>query len=184
MALKKKKKRSGSKGNKSELIFEKWVSYIGIKAHHRFRRSAAVTKDFAGKPKIFTFSHDGFGCLDLIAILNSQAKKELSKNFRITYDDQSDELNSLEFDTWAVQITTQSGRSQRRRKIEEIAWPESYLVHLVSHEITEDPVNRRKKQHFWKIQQYKNASWLDSIAISFDLTEIEKSWKNSKAEKE
>ena len=83
-------------------------------------------------------SHDMFGCLDLLAI-------------RETNPDDGRLV-------WAIQTTTAAGRTARRRRLEAVAWPDSWRVSVVTHEAQVDPAHRARRLHFLRVD-----TWIGSI---------------------
>jgi hypothetical protein len=142
-------KKRGLTGNDSELLFQKWLAFDGWVAHRAAR--AGFVKLPNGRS--FCQSHDLFGCLDFIAFLGDRV--------------------------WCVQVTTQAGRSDRRRKIEAVGWPPSWRVSVVSHETTEDPANRARKKHWWRCEDYGDEIrdgakvWSPPVATGFDKAAVE-----------
>lgn len=133
-----------SKGNSTELLYKKWLQTKGMKVHKAAR--AGFVRLGA---RSFCQSHDIFGCLDIIAITKDT--------------------------TIGAQCTTNSGRSARRKKIEAVGeWPLSWTIQLVSHETKEDPTNKRKKVHLWKIETFNipNGKWDEPIEIPFNPKEL------------
>lgn len=147
-------KAKGKKGNEAELLVKTWLEANGWTVH---RAAQGNLVRLPGRAP-FTKSHDLFGCLDLLAIKPGGIEE-----------------------TWAVQVTTQNGRTARRRKLEGVAWPVSWKVSLVSHETTEDPANRRRRSHFLKVEDYMgDARWGEPQAAPIDLEGLAK-WRRSRA---
>lgn len=140
----KKKKRRGSRGREAELLFARWLRAQGWLVH------LAAPTGFKRLPdgRAVTSSHDIFGVFDVIAISTSPRAK-----------------------VWLVQITTQAGRSARRRKIEAIAdkLPRVAMVSvsLVSHERTPDPAHRGRSVHSWRVEDLGATGWLKPRAVQF-----------------
>jgi hypothetical protein len=140
------KKARGAKGAEAERIVEAWLELEGWTVH----RAAAAGMIRLPGGKTFVKSHDLFGCLDMVAF-------HLGKP-----------------ETRGVQVTTASGKSNRRRKIELHRWPVHWEVLLVSHETTQDPANRRRNAHFLKVERYLgDRKWGETSAISIDMAAIE-----------
>lgn len=151
------------KGSEAERLVESWLQMNGWTTHraaatgfHRYEKKGGG-HGFAVK------SHDLFGCIDILAFRRSLARDE-------------DE-------TWAIQVTTQGGRSARRRKIEPVDWPYSWRISLVSHESTPDPANRARKLHFIKAEDFEPVGWLPAEAFQIDPKAIEAFRKARAAEK-
>lgn len=157
-------KARGLKSGEAELLAKKWLESLGWSVHRaaktglkRITRpdgTPVLRRD--GKPMVVNESHDLWGCVDLMAIRASGA--------------------------WALQVTTQSGRSERRRKIERVAWPDSWRVSLVSHEAVEDPAHRGRRKHFWRVEDFGGhleevpllpRTWQEPDAIEFRPSEVE-----------
>ncbi|MDI7268728.1 MAG: hypothetical protein QME96_12110 [Myxococcota bacterium] len=151
----------GKKSSEAELLCRKWLESLGWTIHragktslkHITRPDGSPVLRRDGKPMVVNESHDLFGCVDLLAIATERG-------------------------TWALQITTQGGRSERRRKMEPIPWPREWRVSLVSHEPTEDPAHRGRRKHFWRVEDFGRAglpvrSWLDPVAVPFSPAEVE-----------
>lgn len=122
----KKKARRGSGGAEAELLFEKWLKAEGWTYH---RAAAAGVVRLPGG-RTFCKSHDLFGCLDFLAFLPAVAGSAV----------------------WGVQVTTQSGRAARRKKVAALNWPLAWRVSIVSHEVTPDPAHRGRRRHHWVIE--------------------------------
>lgn len=122
---------------------------------HRAARAGFVQR---GDMK-FCQSHDLFGVFDMLAIAPGA--------------------------TWAVQVTTQNGRTVRRRKIEALkdALPRDWLVTLVTHEATENPAHRGRRLNFWRLEHFSKVSitggtgnerdWDKPDAVAFDPKVVE-----------
>lgn len=108
-------KRAGHKGGAElERLVEAWLQVRGWRTH---RAAAAAVRLPGGKT--LTRSHDLFGVFDLVA-------------FR-----RADTAESAFGETWAIQTTTPTNRSHRRRKIEESAgagFPFTWTVSVLWHE--------------------------------------------------
>lgn len=155
-------KPRGRKSGAAELLARKWLESLGWCVHRaaktglkRITRpdgSPVVRRD--GKPMVVNESHDLYGCVDLLAI-------------------------ALERGTWAVQVTTQAGRSERRRKMERVPWPRDWRVSLVSHEAVEDAAHRGRRKHFWRVEDFAAAGpgrpriWQEPVAMEFRPGEVE-----------
>ena len=69
---------------------------------------------------------------------------------------------------WFIQVTTQSGLNKRRRRLEKICWKPSnnIRVSLVSHEPTDDPANRTRKFHYFRVEDYLgDCKWAEPISV-------------------
>lgn len=83
---------------------------------------------------------------------------------------------------WFVQVTTQNGRTARRRRIEAVAWPRNLQVEnsalhvsLVTHERIPRPENRGKFDNFWVFERYLGPmGWAPKHPVAFDLEALEK----------
>jgi hypothetical protein len=76
---------------------------------------------------------------------------------------------------WWIQVTTQEGRSGRRRRIDSRAWPSTWRVSLVSHETVPEPANRSLRRHFFKIEDY------DTVSAAYGAGNTQKCWKKPEA---
>jgi len=154
------RRKRGKKGPSAELLFEKWLS-SRVLIYHR-ARAAKIGK--------FTQAHDLFKALDFLSF--SLHRPPWTENI-------VEEIYS-----WGVQITTQKGRSARRRKIESVPWPDDYVIHLVSHEVVDDPANRTKSLHYWKFEPYEPTErrWWDPIAVQFNPAKTEEEWKETRCQ--
>ncbi len=81
--------------------------------------------------KYITFSNDLWGCVDLACV---------RKNAGV----------------WFIQVTTSSGITPRRRKLEAIAWPLSsgayvFRVSIFETRVELDPANPRRARHWFRI---------------------------------
>ena len=105
-------------------------------------------------------AHDGFGALDFLV---------LRKTGICTH-------------AWGIQVTTQNGRSARRRKIERVPWPEGWRLTLCSHEQTPDPDHRGRNKNHWKLEDFvfskEGRNWTPACAVEFDKSKTEESWRN------
>lgn len=74
---------------------------------------------------------------------------------------------------WGAQVTTSTTstgtRSERRRKLEGVAWPPSWRISLVSHERVPDPADRVRSLNFWRVQDLRGGTWQKATAVPFDL---------------
>jgi len=124
----KKTTKAGAKGRKAELLVAGWLQDQGYYVH-----LAAATGVVKVGKKTFVKSHDLFGCIDIIAI-----RREPQSHVHF------------------VQVTTDKGRSKRRRKIERLAgfWPKGTSISIVSHVTEQDPTNKRRKKHFLKFEEF------------------------------
>lgn len=155
-APKKKKRKRGKGGNEAEKLVMSWLELAGWLVHRAARAGFIKTAESA-----FCRSHDMFGVLDLIAIQRESIPE-----------------------TWALQVTTHNGLTERRRKLESIKhWPVSWRVSLASHETTQDPANRTRRLHFVRIEDYDGARWLPAQAIQFDYDEVESYRKAAEAKR-
>jgi hypothetical protein len=142
-----KKKARGAGGQEAERIVEAWLELEGWEVH-RAAAAGAIKDPKTGRH--FVKSHDIFGCLDMVAI-KPGAKP----------------------DTRGVQVTTATGKSARRRKIEGHRWPPTWQVLLVSHEVTEDPAHRRRLKHFLKVEEFRDGKWSEPRAVAIDKAMID-----------
>lgn len=144
----------GRKGSDAELLFEKWLAAEGWTYH---RAAAAGFVTLPGGRKVCK-SHDLFGCLDFVAFKTGR-------------------------DTLGVQVTTQSGRTARRRKIEKIDWPGDWHVAIVSHEAIPDPAHLGLRKHYWRFEYYMNDRLWEKPprTIEFDPKAVEASWRTARA---
>jgi len=147
-------KSNVQKGNETELLFVKWLKKEGYTVHRAAR--AGFIKLPNGKS--FCQSHDMFGALDILAFRDDSV--------------------------WAVQMTSQSGRSARRAKVSAIEWPPSWKVSIISHETTQDPNHRARKLHFWKVENlnYENGGWYIQPAVQFSKKEVVEHGRTNKTE--
>jgi len=148
-------KKRGKAGKEAELLFEKWLRFLGYTWYHRYRATGHAN---------FSRSHDLFKAIDFQTIVNTGTPWEpvhpvVRSGARY----------------WLVQVTTQNGRASRRRKIEEVPWPylNQDLVDLVTHETVDDPADRNQKMHYWRIERYDRYGWHKPIAVRFDKDEVE-----------
>ena len=85
---------------------------------------------------------------------------------------------------WFVQLTTQGGRTDRRRRLEAIEWPDlvdwrddrgrGVRVSLITHERIPRPENRTHVDHYWRIEDYLGDKvWAPSYALDFDRKAVE-----------
>jgi len=177
------KKPRGKKDKEAELLCEKWLAFLGLEWVHRYRRASAGPN--------FSFSHDLFKSIDFQSIVPASfAPFDRPKTMfkRCTRNKQSPGF-------WFIQVTTQGGRTARRRKIEKVDWPPFCRVDLFTHEVVADPANRRRRMGFWRVEEYaeppvsarsKHPSgrvWLDPFALALDITAIEEHAKAARAEK-
>lgn len=144
----------GKKGSEAERLVQLWLEREGWMVH----RAAATGLVKLPNGRTICKSHDLFGCLDLLAI-------------RCDMDA-----------TWGLQVTTQKGRSARRRKIEGVtAWPSTWRIYLASHEVVPDPAKRSRRIHYVKLELYNQAEkkWLEPTTIQIDVKEIE-AWRKKR----
>lgn len=132
-------------GYAAEKLAEAWLHYIG---YHEVDRRKGATGLYSptdsdgepvigknGKPKMYSQKRDLFGCIDLAAL--------------------SDDC------IWMVQVTSDDGRSHRRRKIEKRRWPEKLIragvfrVSIIVHVCIRDVEDRRKFKHYWRVEDYR-----------------------------
>lgn len=144
VATARKKPRRGSGGAEAELLFEKYLRADGWTYH----RAAAAGLVRLPNGRTFCKSHDLFGVLDFLAFRGSEV--------------------------WAVQVTTQNGRSVRRAKLGAITWPANWQVSLVSHETTPNPLCRSRKAHVWKVENVAGRLLNPLEAITFDRSFVAK----------
>lgn len=136
-------KHHGLKGSEAERLLQKWLEADKWTVHRAARAGFIRLPNGKG----FCRSHDIYGCIDLLAI------KRYEPN--------------LQFETWALQVCTAGGRSERRRKIEGIRWPLTWRVTLASHETTQDPADRRRVRGFWRFEDYQGDSkWSCPVAVA------------------
>ncbi len=176
MGKPKKKTKTGKKGSAGELLVVGWLESQGFTCH-----KAAATGMVKIGPRWTVKSHDLFGCIDIIAIR------------KLPYGPTFDPV-----ETWAVQVTTDGGRSKRRRKIEALsrAWPGSWKVSIISH-VTEPAASNkrgnRRNRHFMKVEDYVGEgvnpdgstehswSWREPIEFDAKKTELDRKARNKSA---
>lgn len=147
------------KGRDAELLVKGYLEDQDYTVH-----LAAASGMVKLGPRWVVKSHDLFGCIDALGFREDEPE------------------------TWAVQVTTDSGRSKRRRKIEQHAWPASWRVSIVSHE-TERVKGSRSFAHYLKFQDYDSSEgspdWGDYVLVPIDAKGIESRRKaRDKAKKE
>ena len=147
-------KSNTQKGAESELLFKKWLESEGWTVHR------AARTGFVRLPngKSFCQSHDLFGALDILAFKKNEV--------------------------WAVQMTSQSGRSARRVKVALVPWPTNWRVSIISYETTPDPANKTRKLHWWRVEDMIPGTelWKDPTAVQFNKKEVEDAARDAKAE--
>ena len=136
------------KGGAAELLVKGFLEESSFLVH----RAAAGGMTSYGKGKFFVRQNDLFGCVDLLGIRRG-----------LVFTDE----------TWAVQVTTESGRSKRRRKMEMVEWPISWRISIVSHETMYDPARKRGKLDFLKIQDYTGGKWCNYEFVAIDVKGLE-----------
>ena len=166
----KKKAKQGKKGSGAELLVVGWLESQGFTCHKA--QAGGMTR--VG-PRWVVQSHDLFGCIDVLGI----RKLDLATGLRPP-------------EVWAAQVTTDGGRSKRRRKIEALshAWPDSWKVSIVSH-VTEKA--GRVNKHFMKVEDYCGVgvnpdgstehawSWREPIEFDAKKTELDRKARNKSA---
>lgn len=158
----------GLKGVAAERALERWLIANGWTVH---RAAKAGTAQRGGR--WFCKSNDIFGALDILAIRTAASVAD-----RVEAGLPHEPRMAPE--TWAIQVTTQNGRSERRRKLEAIGWPRSWRVSLMSHETVPDPANRVRRLHSWKGEDlYRTqdgaVTWLTPWVTWFNPQAIDKS---------
>ena len=159
-----KKKSRGLKATEAELLVATWLETMGWTCH----RAAPALFWAGGVPR--SRSHDLFGALDVLAIQRDHMTGSGGIGDPI-----------LLREVWAVQVTTQAGRSKRRSKLGAVAWPRGWRVSLVSHEVTEDPTNRSKRVHWLKIEDLDFCSWQPPKVVGIDPKVIKKFRRDRRA---
>lgn len=156
-----KKKARGAKGSEAERLVRDFLEWSGWTVH----RAAATGMVSTGPGKWFVRSHDIFGCIDLVAFRRGGFPNEV----------------------WFLQVTTQAGKTKRRRKLEPLPWPDSVRVSLVSHEAVPDPANRARRKNYLKVEDLKAVdgecglgfTWFAPLALEFDRKVVE-DWAKAK----
>jgi hypothetical protein len=152
----------GRKAGKAELLVKGWLEMNGWLVHRAAQTGYFTYETAGGDEGRACKSHDLFGCIDLLAIKPADAPRSCQEP-------------SVE--TWAIQVTTQAGRSARRRKIEKVKhWPISWKVSILSHETIPDPANRSHKLHYLKKETWQHGvvtGWSDSTAFAIKAKEID-----------
>lgn len=78
---------------------------------------------------------------------------------------------------WGVQVTTASGVTARKRRLENFGFKTTrkFRISIATHEPVRDPANRTRKLHYWRIQDYLgDEQWAEPVAEGpWDRKEIE-----------
>ncbi len=148
----------GTGGSEAELLYHKWLLTKEWTVHRARTFYVPLAGQFIGrtcpvchrgKPKIINQSTDIWGVFDFLAF-NSE-------------------------DLWAVQITTPTNRSARRRKISNAGpFPPLMKIAVVVHETEPHPNHKARRLHFWKTEQYVDQTWQVPHLIRFDKTALTK----------
>ena len=140
-------RRKGKGGSEAERLVKAWLEMDEWTVH----RAAATGLMRMLGGGFFARSHDLFGCLDLLAF-KIGAKPE----------------------TRAIQVTTQSNRAARRKKVEALAtkWPVSWRVSVIVHEARPKIVGRGN-EHWFKIEDLREGAWQAREAVQVDMKAIE-----------
>lgn len=185
----------GKGGGEAELLFSKHLAFEGW-TYHRARPTYAffpsevkhgspLERGIAKLKEQILRAGDGPEGYELRALLG--AAQRATRDVRSVSHDLFQVFDFLAIrngQTWAVQVTTQAGRSERRRKIEEEAeWPREWRITIASHETTPDPAHRARKKHFWRLEDYVlvrreggsqfSREWDTPLAVPFDPAAVE-----------
>jgi len=141
--------KRGVSGNAAELLLQKWLESCGYLVHRAARAGFVRLSNGVCLSK----SYDVFGCLDFLALPRVDAPDAGG--------------------VWAIQVTTQKGRSPRRKKIlEHLAyWPSAWRISIVSQETIPNPANLAKRLYFWRVEDLDTdmGMWGKPTAIPFTL---------------
>jgi len=181
--------KRGRGGGDAELLLEKWLWFLGYAPSvrvHRFR-PARVGGTFSA-------SCDGWSVLDF-GVIYPQLY-EVAKGGEPTLlcpwaegvgcqaPNPLDGLLAVaELGMWGINVTTQGSRAAHRTKFRSRRFPSSWRLDLFTHEATEDPANRARRKHYWKIEQWTQHAWEKPIAVEFNLQAVTKYWKDTTRER-
>lgn len=142
------KRARGLKGSAAELLFEKWLIWLGYRAGAacgpagRYHRAGMIG---GGN---FTRRHDLFGVWDV----EVQMLPDLRR--------------------WCVNVTTLNAFPAHRKDILAHPWPEGDRLSLLRHERVPDPANRGKSKSWWVFEEYETRGGVTRIcgkdAVEFD----------------
>lgn len=124
-------------GKAAENVVAEWMRSLGYVVH------IAEQTGFHRNGRHFNKPVDLWGCFDAIGV------------------------NEPDDSIWAVQVTTKTNVSHRRRKIEEIRWPlRRMAVSVARVEVEPDPLDRRRKRHriFTQTMLSNRPEWSDFTA--------------------
>lgn len=118
---------------RAEMLFEAWMRSNGFPEAERAGKTGLHTFDdkTTGQKRTVNRKHDLLGAFDILG-----------------YNDEY---------YWFVQVTKDSGRRERKRKIKKRKLPKrpiqvgSVRVSVVTHEPTYDPRDKRRVSHAWRI---------------------------------
>lgn len=156
--------RGTTGGTEAQTLFARWLKFEGWQVAEAAKRVKFQTTDL-------------FGCLDALALLALD-------------DEGGDTL------VWGAQVTTAAGRnassSERKRKLEAVAWPSGWRISLVNHERVPDPANRARSMDYWRVQDLALVAgaapwvraWAKPVAVSFCRAAVEEAALAPKRERE
>jgi hypothetical protein len=98
--------------------------YLGWSLIYRVQKISSVNPRTG---KHYTVKHDLFNCFDILA-------------------------TDKEHGTWAVQVTTIGGTTDRRKKVEEVGgWDDRWRISVVANKAEPDPLNKARRLDWWFI---------------------------------
>ena len=166
------RKRAGSSDVTTENLFADWCRMKGGRVYQCGQKRNPI--GFGRYPP-----NEIFGCFD------GETLDLVIKNYPMRAPDAVRWARSTSnVAHWYWQATTGSGpKDARRRKIHENGpWPAGADVLLLTHETTENPVDRRKPLHFWALEAYVGKrEFMKLEAIQFDPDEV-RAWRGVQRE--
>jgi len=182
VAQKQKKASRGKKDKAAELFCEKWLYFLGLEHVHRYRRAAAGLT--------FSFAHDLFGAIDFQSLIPASFAPFARPRAMFRHCT----MNGSATGVWLIQMTTQGGRTERRRKIEKIPWPLHCRIDLMTHEVVPDPAHRGRRLSYWRVEEFSlmpvdlsdfpsGRTWLDAFALPINAVAVEAHAKGRNAQK-
>ena len=142
-----------ARGDADEKLFEAWLKQDHWTVHRARKAASGMFVDSrTGATRARTFAHDLFGALDLLAF-------------------------NKDGDVWGVQVTTENGVCERKKKVSEVDWPYYWRISIAVRTKHRDPADRRRWKHYWRTYDHDtcfDGDWSVPEAVQFDLAALKK----------